>query len=177
MRRKDQAARVRVLAVQVAPARVVRDAALAADRGNRKVKARGSASTRMATRATHRASLPITPTRVSIRTVRHALLAARAVGGRDRVAIVARHPPTAVLAVQVAAPAVPAAQVAHRVARAAVRRAAAIVALPAAAIAVVERQLIRTIKNGPARGRFLWRTASAIYLRPGSCGASAHAVV
>lgn len=109
--------------------------------------------------------------------VRHALLAARAVGVRDRVAIAARHPPTAAPAVQVVAPAVPAAQVAHRVARAAVRRAAVIVALLAAAIAVVERQLLRTIENGPAKGRFLWRTASAIYLRPGSCVASARAVV
>lgn len=145
--------RDRALAVQAAPARVVRDAALAADRVSR--RARGNASTRMATRATHRASPPITPTRASARTVPHALLVARAVGDRVRVVIAAPRLPTVAPAVPVAALA---ARVAHRAAPAAVRRAAAIVVLPAAVIAVVERQPIRAIKTALQRAVFMWRT-------------------
>ncbi|SOO30699.1 hypothetical protein XAP6164_4670007 [Xanthomonas phaseoli pv. phaseoli] len=152
MRRKGRAARVPALAVQAAPARVVQDAALAADRVSRRV--RGSASIRMATRATHRASPPITPTRVSARTVRHALLVARAVGVRVRVVIAAPRRPTVAPAVPVVAGAVRAAQAAHRAAPAAVRRAAAIVVLPAAVIAVVDRQPIHAIKTAPKRAVF-----------------------
>jgi hypothetical protein len=139
MRRKVRAARVRVLAVRAAHARVVRGVAVlvVAGKVSRRVKARGSASTRTVTRATHRVSPPITPTRVSARTVRHVLLAVQAVAVRVRAGIAARHLPIVALAVPVAVHAVPVAQVAHRAARA-----AAIVAPPVAVIAVAELRLV-----------------------------------
>ena len=127
MRRKVQVARVRVLAVLAAHAQAVQDVVMLVVAGevSRRVKARGSASTRMVTQATHQASPPITPTQVSARTVWPVLPVVQAVRAQVREVIVTRRLPIAV-------------PVAAHAAQVVVRRAVAIVAPPVAVIVVAE---------------------------------------
>lgn len=112
------------------PVQVVQGVAVpVVDRASR--RARGSASTRTGIRAMHRAFHPITPIRVSVRMVQHVRQVARLAHAQAAPAATVGR----------AAIAVPVVRAVHRVvpvARVDAHRAAAIVARPAAVIAVAK---------------------------------------